>query len=203
MPTKAPRLPPSPLPRVARPAARRGGRGRLLLVPGAGGLGDCIERALRTHGFSIRHADSAQDAVRRFAGGRGRAPDFAVLPLGSEAESGTMLLRLLLRANPACRVVTVSDRPDVREAVQAIRLGACDYVAHPVDVTQVLRSLSEASLSAGVDEMRLPVTVPRLTWIHIQNVLAEHGGNVSAAARALQMHRRTLQRKLARPPRPD
>jgi len=88
----------------------------------------------------------------------------------------------------------------IATAVDAVKLGAVQYLAKPADVDAIIKALQaeEVVIEDAVPEA--PMSVDRLEWEHIQRVLAEHGGNISATARALQMHRRTLQRKLARPP---
>ena len=90
-------------------------------------------------------------------------------------------------------------------AVAAMRLGATDYLAKPVGLGEVLRALGEGS--AGGEQHAeaappQPIPLARVEWEHIQRVLADHDGNISAAARALGVHRRSLQRKLAKRPPP-
>jgi two-component system response regulator RegA len=87
--------------------------------------------------------------------------------------------------------------------VQAVKDGADNYLAKPANVETILSALqTEASVLQAEEaiEHPAPLSVARLEWEHIQRVLAEHGGNISATARALNMHRRTLQRKLAKRP---
>jgi len=92
----------------------------------------------------------------------------------------------------------------IATTVQAIKLGADNYLAKPADSAAVLRALDDdsGSVASNDDEASdfQPMSVSRLEWEHIQRVLNEHEGNVSATARALNMHRRTLQRKLAKRP---
>jgi two-component system response regulator RegA len=91
----------------------------------------------------------------------------------------------------------------IATAVQAVKDGADNYLAKPANVETILSALqSEASALQAEEALEhpTPLSVARLEWEHIQRVLAEHGGNISATARALNMHRRTLQRKLAKRP---
>jgi two-component system, response regulator RegA len=95
------------------------------------------------------------------------------------------------------RIVILTGYASIATAVQAVKLGAVEYLAKPADVEDIVAALD------GTRPLRAPEGVPsvkRLAWEHIQRVLQEHDGNVSAAARALGMHRRTLQRKLAKRP---
>ena len=90
----------------------------------------------------------------------------------------------------------------VTTAIEAIKLGAVHYLAKPVDADEVVAAFgrTEGDIGAAINDA--PLSVDRLEWEHIQRILNEHEGNISATARALNMHRRTLQRKLSkRPPR--
>jgi len=92
----------------------------------------------------------------------------------------------------------------IATAVEAVRLGARHYLAKPADADEVLAALLRDEPDAALEVSPEPLTVARIEWEHIQKVLNEHDGNISATARALKMHRRTLQRKLDKhPPRED
>ncbi len=84
--------------------------------------------------------------------------------------------------------------------VDATKLGATQYPAKPADVDAILKALSATDVLIDDEVAASPMSVDRLEWEHIQRVLAENDGNISATARALKMHRRTLQRKLAKRP---
>jgi two-component system response regulator RegA len=88
----------------------------------------------------------------------------------------------------------------VTTAVEAIKLGATHYLAKPVDADAVVTAFGRVEGDPAVPLPPRPLSVDRLEWEHIQRVLAENGGSVSATARSLGMHRRTLQRKLAKRP---
>ena len=94
-------------------------------------------------------------------------------------------------------------RKSIATAVEAIKLGAVHYLAKPADADEILASLHKDEGDASVPVSENPLTVKRLEWEHLQKVLAECDGNISAAARKLRMHRRTLQRKLAKRPTKD
>lgn len=128
-------------------------------------------------------------------------PGRIVLDLNINGISGLTLISPLLDALPECRIVVLTGYASIATAVDAVKLGAIQYLAKPVDVDAIL-----AALNSGVapeDDAATeasPLSVNRLEWEHIQRVLHENDGNVSATARALKMHRRTLQRKLLKRP---
>lgn len=128
-----------------------------------------------------------------------------VLDLNIDGVSGLTLIAPLLTALPACRIVVLTGYASIATAVEAVKLGAVQYLAKPVDVDAILAALdngvapeTDSDVDGTLDAT--PLTVSRLEWEHIQRVLHENGGNVSATARALKMHRRTLQRKLMKRP---
>jgi two-component system response regulator RegA len=116
------------------------------------------------------------------------------------------LLPRLCGQLPDCRIVVLTGYASISTAVDAIKLGAVQYLAKPVDVDTLLRAFSHnletAPLAGAVASPPpvVPMSVDRMEWEHIQRVLREHQGNISATARALNMHRRTLQRKLLKRP---
>ena len=124
-----------------------------------------------------------------------------ILDLNLNGSSGLALIPKLLAINPDCRIVVLTGYASIATAVDAVKLGAFQYLAKPVDIEAILGAFDETGEPDfdldGPDE---PLSVDRLEWEHIQRVLNEHEGNISATARALKMHRRTLQRKLAKRP---
>jgi two-component system response regulator RegA len=157
-----------------------------------------LTRALTRHGFA---AEGALDAAGALAVARQMRPDRVVLDLSLGGSSGLALIEPLLQLNGDCRIVVLTGYASIATAVDAIKLGAVQYLAKPVEVATILDAFA-ADLRPRVDEPppSEPLSVDRLEWEHIQRVLRENDGNVSATARALRMHRRTLQRKLAKRP---
>ena len=96
-------------------------------------------------------------------------------------------------------VVILTAYGTVEMAVEAIKLGATQYLAKPANADEIVAAFSH-SPDDNAPLRTQPAQIERLEWEHIQRVLQEHDGNISATARALNMHRRTLQRKLAKPP---
>ena len=112
-------------------------------------------------------------------------------------------LEPLRRAHPHMRIVVLTGYASIATAVKAIKLGADDYLAKPVTASAVAAVLERRAQDPAGDEPAAnatPMSPRRLEWEHLQRVLAEHDGNISATARTLRMHRRTLQRKLAKRP---
>lgn len=157
-----------------------------------------LVRALTRRGIPASAVHAAADALaaRRALGARR-----VVLDLKLGADNGLALIDRLLADDPHVRIVLLTGYASIATAVEAIRRGAVDYLAKPVDVDAILRAF-EPDPGAMPEPPARPTPLDRLEWEHLQRVLAAHGHNIAATARALGMHRRTLQRKLAkRPPR--
>ncbi len=128
-------------------------------------------------------------------------PDAAVVDLRLAEQDGLTLLEPRRAAGPTMRIVVLTGYASIATAVKAIKLGADDYLAKPVTANAVVDALQRGDEAAdAVHAPEEPMSPRRLEWEHIQRILAEHEGNISETARALKMHRRTLQRKLAKRP---
>ncbi len=172
---------------------------RVILIDDDAVFSAVLGRALGARGFVV---DIAAESTRALALIREHAPDFAVLDLKLGAESGLALIPQLLSARPELRILLLTGYASIATAVEAIKRGAHDYLAKPVDADQVAQALLGAARH-GVPETSIPAHAPqlkRLEWEHIQRMLTECEGNISEAARRLGLHRRTLQRKLAKRP---
>ncbi|MDR5858765.1 response regulator transcription factor [Halomonas eurihalina] len=170
---------------------------RLLIVDDDEMFRHVLHRAMTRRDFEVLVAHDgteALDLARRYQ------PEFATLDLKLEHESGLKLLPELLELVPDCRVVVLTGYSSITTAVEAIKLGAVNYLCKPVDADEVLAALSREDGNPEAEVADTPPSINRLTWEHIQKVLQEHDGNISATARALGMHRRTLQRKLQKRP---
>ena len=169
----------------------------LLLVDDDQDFLNALEPAMRKRGFLVSLANSAESA---FELAKNDPPEFAVVDLKMSGNSGLVLVRQLASLNAGIRIVVLTGFASVTTAVEAIKLGATHYLAKPVDADEIVAAFEKQT---GDDEVELasnPLPIERLEWEHIQRVLAEHDGNISATARSLNMHRRTLQRKLNKHP---
>lgn len=157
-----------------------------------------LRRALVRRGFEARGAADAETALQE---ARAVPPDGIVLDLNLGSVSGLTLIPALREAAPAARIVVLTGYASIATAVEAIKLGATQYFAKPVEVEAIVGAVQGESVAASTTAPPSdPLSIDRLEWEHIQRVLREHDGNISATARALKMHRRTLQRKLAKRP---
>jgi two-component system response regulator RegA len=162
-----------------------------------------LASALARRGY-VAHV--AHDAAAALATAATKEPDAAIVDLKLGADDGLALIEPLRRAHPRMRIVVLTGYASIATAVKAIKLGADDYLAKPVTASAVAAVLERgvaAPAAAAESETLEPMSPRRLEWEHIQRVLAENGGNISATARTLHMHRRTLQRKLAKRPARD
>jgi two-component system response regulator RegA len=174
--------------------------GRLLLVEDDTVFAGVLARALRARGFEVAMAASAAEAI---ACARERPPRYAVVDLKLGDDSGLALIPALLAQTPDLRVLLLTGYASIATAVEAIKRGAHDYLAKPVDADAVVRALldeDEAEVVEAAELPESPLRLRRLEWEHIQRTLKECEGNVSETARRLGMHRRTLQRKLGKHP---
>ena len=170
---------------------------RILIVDDDPTFNAVLTRALTRRGLDAHGALSAAEAL---AAAREHPPARVVLDLNLGGASGLALIRPLLDANPACRIVVLTGYASITTAVDAIKLGAVQYLAKPVEVEAVLAAFAERAPETAAAVEHNPLSVDRLEWEHIQRVLRDHDDNISATARALNMHRRTLQRKLMKRP---
>jgi two-component system response regulator RegA len=156
-------------------------------------LGD----ALTKRNYDVAIAHNLKDALQLAAQ---TEPEFAVVDLRIGTESGLELVKQLAEQDENTRIIMLTGYASVATAVESIKLGAVHYLTKPATADEVVAALHREEGDASVEPSEQPLSVKRLEWEHLQKVLTEHEGNISAAARALNMHRRTLQRKLAKHP---
>jgi len=176
---------------------------RLLVVEDDDVFRGVLTRALVRRGFAVHAAAGVAEGVEV---AQQVVPHGAIVDLRLGGESGLCLVPQLLAMNRDLHIVVLTGYASVATAVEAIKQGAVHYLAKPADVDAIVAALDllpkfeDSTAPAPIPDQ--PLSVDRLEWEHIQKVLLEHDGNVSATARVLNMHRRTLQRKLGkRPPR--
>lgn len=159
-----------------------------------------LQRSLQKRGIPSITATTALDALR-IASTQMLA--FALIDLRLGVESGLNLIEPLRRAQPRMRIVLMTGYASVATAVEAIKRGADNYLLKPTTIDMILRTLSATAEPVAAEPQATMTPLARLEWEHIHQALAETSGNVSAAARLLGMHRRSLQRKLAKRPGPE
>lgn len=167
----------------------------LLLVDDNEQFRQALANAFTRRGWRVASAATAEDAV--LAAGAA-APGYAVvdLNLDGNATGGLELISLLLEIAPEMRIVVLTGYAAIATAVRAIQLGATHYLAKPIEVDEILAAFEHTHGSATTPLAPSPMSVNQLEWEHLQRTLLAHDGNISAAARALNLHRRSLQRKL-------
>lgn len=176
---------------------RTTGRGRLLLVDDDDIFLSVLSRAMAKRGFEVLSSGSICDALEQASE---LMPTMAVVDLKLEKESGLDLIPRLLEISPEMNIIVLTGYSSIATAVTAIKRGAADYLSKPVTASDVARALSGERRNNDLPEDFSPMSVERVEWEHIQKVLKENHGNISATARSLGMYRRTLQRKLAKKP---
>lgn len=155
-----------------------------------------LRAALEKRGYCVTVAHSVEEAIPV---ARINPPEFAVVDLKMGGAPGLALVQVLHDLDPHTRIVVLTGYASIATAVEAIKLGATQYLAKPANADEIVAAFIHAADSHAPINVR-PTLIENLEWEHIQRVLHEHDDNISATARALNMHRRTLQRKLAKPP---
>lgn len=127
--------------------------------------------------------------------------DRVILDLKLENESGLSILTAIKKILPNAEILILTGYSSISTAVEAIKLGAINYLCKPASADEIVRAfLSQQNSTNDIPLPTEPTSVNRLEWEHIQRVLKDNEGNISATARSLGMHRRTLQRKLQKKP---
>ena len=156
-----------------------------------------LSGALKKRGYNVLVAHNVLQALDLIGE---IPPEYAVVDLNMPGESGLVLVEKLHQISAACRIVVLTGFASIATAVEAIKLGATHYLAKPVDADEIVAALGKSEGNSEAEIKEQPMSTKRLEWEHIQKVLMECDGNISATARKLSMHRRTLQRKLAKKP---
>lgn len=146
-------------------------------------------------------AKLANNPSEALAANKKYQPERIILDLKLGEHSGLHLIEQLKQDNPAVSIVILTGYSSINTAVEAIKLGADHYLCKPTGINDIISTFDKPSGDPNTKIAAQPQSVNRLEWEHIQRVLEENAGNISATARALSMHRRTLQRKLQKKPR--
>lgn len=152
-----------------------------------------LAKAFEERGLEVEQAESAESFQKVLST---KTFDFAVIDLRVRQESGLDVLSLLLEKQPDCRACMLTGYGTIATSVEAVKKGAVDYLTKPTDPDTILATLRGEAVGSNPEVQ----TLAQNEWEHIQRVLKDCGGNISTAAHKLGMHRRSLQRKLAKDP---
>jgi len=153
-----------------------------------------LEQAMTRRGFVVSVADSVAAGLAQL---KPEPPAFAVVDMRLEDSNGLDVVSALHEVRPGAHVVVLTGYGNIASAVMAVKLGAVDYLAKPADADDITKALL-ARESEKADPPENPMSADRVRWEHIQRVYELCDRNVSETARRLNMHRRTLQRILAK-----
>ena len=151
-----------------------------------------LEKSFARRGLIVHVASDFETAIAQV---KLHSPDMAVLDLKMPGKSGLELLTEIKSISPSTKIVILTGYGSITNAVEAVKLGATNYVTKPADADDVLHAFDE-KVNDEVGQEFPPPSLASAQWEHIQRVLADCGGNISEAARRLDIPRRTLQRKL-------
>ena len=187
---------------ASRPATRPKSAGdteqsaaSILLVDDSPMFRERLARAFRKRGFAVLTAGDYDQAMRV---ARRHFPDLAVVDLRMPGRNGLELVRDLVQLDSSVRILVLSGFGSIATAVDAVKLGAINFLPKPADADDILAAFerAEAGLPESSPEHHEVPSLARAEWEHIHRVLADCGGNISEAARRLGIHRRSLRRKL-------
>jgi two-component system response regulator RegA len=168
----------------------------ILLVDDSVVLRDRLAQAFQERGFRVEVASNYDEALDVF---RERPTDLAVVDLRMPGKTGLALVPQLKKIAPDTRVLILSGFGSISTAIDAVRLGATNFLPKPADADDILAAFARGDSDIDLPEAEEEIPVPTLAqaeWEHIHRVLADCSGNISEAARRLGIHRRSLQRKL-------
>jgi two-component system response regulator RegA len=153
-----------------------------------------LSRAMEGRGFTVTPAQSVAEGLNQLDSS---SPAFAVVDMRLEDGNGLDVITALKRRRPDARAIILTGYGNIATAVTAVKLGAVDYLSKPVDADEVVAALLSAE-GRKAEPPEHPMSADRVRWEHIQRIYELCGRNVSETARRLHMHRRTLQRILAK-----
>jgi two-component system, response regulator RegA len=169
----------------------------ILIVDDDAALCEALARGFAARGFDARIALTGDEASRMIGED---VPQYAIIDLKLPDGFGLKLVSALMALDRSTRIVVLTGYGSIPTAVEAIKLGATYYLAKPANVDEIAKAFHRDSGDDNQPLNEKTMSLGRLEWEYIQRVLQQHHGNLAATARALSMHRRTLQRKIARRP---
>ncbi len=175
-------------------AEAQGAERTLLIVEDDRAFQQRLARAMETRGFTVQTAESVAEGVAKV---EASPPAYAVVDMRLEDGNGLDVVAALRAKRPESRAVVLTGYGNIATAVTAVKLGAVDYLAKPADADDVYAALTREEASKA-EPPENPMSADRVRWEHIQRIYELCERNVSETARRLNMHRRTLQRILAK-----
>jgi two-component system response regulator RegA len=169
----------------------------ILLIDDDEAFNNVLTKALSQRGFYVLSTNSLQQGMTY---AKEISPNFILLNINLEGHSCLNLIPSFLDLTPKTKILALTSYASITSAVQAVKLGAWDYLAKPTSADIIFNTLTGVSRSNTTNATGNFMSVRRMEWEYIQRVLLVHKGNITATARALNMHRRTLQRKLIKRP---
>lgn len=170
---------------------------RFLIVDDDLTFAQIMRRALTRRKFDVDIFQTAEPAIYS---AQIQHYSKAIVDLKIAQDSGLETIKRLKAVNPDIEIIMLTGYSSISTAVEAIKLGALNYLCKPVDIDEILQAFLVTKESAEIKIPENPTSLDRLEWEHIQKTLQDNEGNISATARLLGMHRRTLQRKLQKRP---
>ena len=168
----------------------------LLIVEDDAAFARTLSRSFERRGYAVQHATSHAEVVALLAT---HSPEFAVVDLKLNGEaSGLACVQTLHAHNADMLIVVLTGFASIATAVEAVKLGACHYLAKPSNTDDIEAAFNRAAGDIEVELTNRPTSIKTLEWERIHETLADTGFNISETARRLGMHRRTLARKLGK-----
>ena len=168
----------------------------LFIVEDDAAFARTLRRSFERRGYTVQHASSHEEVKTLLASSN---PEFAVVDLKLNGEASGLACVQTLHAHSAdMLIVVLTGFASIATAVEAVKLGACHYLAKPSNTDDIEAAFTRATGNAEVELTNRPTSIKTLEWEHIHETLAETGFNISETARRLGMHRRTLARKLGK-----
>ncbi len=169
---------------------------KLLIVEDDSIFANTLMRRLTKHGFDCMHVETNSAALLAC---HSHKPEYILLDMKLAQETTLSIITPIRQSRPQSRIILLTGFASISTAVNAIKLGADDYLSKPLDTQTLLAALNESKASEVETNTEIDgetLSAEQVQWQHIQQVLKANDGNISATARQLSMHRRTLQRKL-------
>jgi two-component system response regulator RegA len=171
----------------------------ILVVEDDNAFRTILVAAFRERGFEAEGVPDGASAIRA---AERDSPEMAVVDLRLPDQSGLEVVKALKAIDQATSIVVLTGYGSIATALESVRLGATHYLTKPTDADRILAAFQHGLALPPRDLTSDPPSLARVEWEHLNRVLTDCGGNISEAARQLGMHRRSLQRKLAKYPMP-